>query len=35
MPYPRHSWGPTEALRLPGERGWRLPETDGESDGGA
>jgi glucose-6-phosphate 1-dehydrogenase len=24
--YPRGSWGPAEALRLPGERGWRLPD---------
>ena len=25
--YPRGSWGPAEALRLPTERGWRLPES--------
>ena len=25
--YPRGSWGPIEALRIPGERGWRLPES--------
>ena len=24
--YPRRSWGPAEALGLPGERGWRLPD---------
>jgi len=26
--YPRHSWGPVEALRLPGSRGWRLPDSE-------
>ena len=26
--YPRHSWGPDEALRLPGSRGWRLPDSE-------
>jgi glucose-6-phosphate 1-dehydrogenase len=26
LPYPQGSWGPDEALRLPGERGWRLPD---------
>jgi glucose-6-phosphate 1-dehydrogenase len=25
--YPRGSWGPSEALGLPGERGWRLPDS--------
>ncbi|WP_308284398.1 glucose-6-phosphate dehydrogenase [Pseudonocardia oceani] len=25
--YPRGSWGPAEALRIPGERGWRLPDS--------
>lgn len=25
--YPRGSWGPSEALRLPTERGWRLPDS--------
>jgi glucose-6-phosphate 1-dehydrogenase len=25
--YPRHSWGPKEALELPGRRGWRVPEA--------
>lgn len=25
--YPRGAWGPSEALRLPGERGWRLPDS--------
>lgn len=25
--YPRGSWGPSGALRLPGERGWRLPDS--------
>jgi glucose-6-phosphate 1-dehydrogenase len=25
--YPRGSWGPREALQLPGERGWRLPDS--------
>jgi glucose-6-phosphate 1-dehydrogenase len=24
--YPRASWGPADALKLPGERGWRLPD---------
>jgi glucose-6-phosphate 1-dehydrogenase len=24
--YPRRSWGPAEALLIPGERGWRLPD---------
>ena len=26
--YPRHSWGPDEALRLPASRGWRLPDSE-------
>ncbi|MCW2718586.1 glucose-6-phosphate dehydrogenase [Pseudonocardia sp.] len=26
LPYEKGSWGPQEALDLPGERGWRLPE---------
>jgi glucose-6-phosphate 1-dehydrogenase len=26
QPYPRGSWGPAQALRLPTERGWRLPD---------
>jgi glucose-6-phosphate 1-dehydrogenase len=26
LPYAQGSWGPAEALELPGERGWRLPE---------
>ncbi|BBY27708.1 glucose-6-phosphate dehydrogenase [Mycolicibacterium sediminis] len=26
LPYPQGSWGPDEALRLPGPRGWRLPD---------
>jgi glucose-6-phosphate 1-dehydrogenase len=25
--YPRRSWGPAQALRIPGERGWRLPDS--------
>jgi glucose-6-phosphate 1-dehydrogenase len=25
--YPRGSWGPLEALRIPGPRGWRLPDS--------
>jgi glucose-6-phosphate 1-dehydrogenase len=25
--YPRHSWGPPAALKLPSERGWRLPDS--------
>jgi glucose-6-phosphate 1-dehydrogenase len=25
--YPRGSWGPKEALDIPGESGWRLPES--------
>ena len=25
--YPHGSWGPSEALRLPGDRGWRLPDS--------
>ncbi|MDT7567956.1 MAG: glucose-6-phosphate 1-dehydrogenase, partial [Pseudonocardiales bacterium] len=25
-PYQRRSWGPDAALRIPGERGWRLPD---------
>lgn len=24
--YPRGSWAPGEALGIPGERGWRLPD---------
>ncbi len=27
-PYPKGSWGPDAALRLPGEIGWRLPNGD-------
>ncbi len=27
LPYAQGSWGPQEALELPGERGWRLPEN--------
>ncbi|GAA3063059.1 glucose-6-phosphate dehydrogenase [Pseudonocardia yunnanensis] len=27
MHYPRGSWGPREALRLPAEHGWRLPDS--------
>jgi glucose-6-phosphate 1-dehydrogenase len=26
LPYAQGAWGPAEALELPGERGWRLPE---------
>ncbi len=26
LPYAQGSWGPEEALELPGERGWRLPQ---------
>ena len=26
-PYPKGSWGPDEALTLPGTRGWRLPDA--------
>ncbi|WP_130799604.1 glucose-6-phosphate dehydrogenase [Streptomyces otsuchiensis] len=26
LPYARGGWGPQEALDLPGERGWRVPE---------
>jgi glucose-6-phosphate 1-dehydrogenase len=26
LPYAKGSWGPDAALRLPGERGWRVPE---------
>jgi glucose-6-phosphate 1-dehydrogenase len=26
LPYAKGSWGPEAALRLPGERGWRVPE---------
>jgi glucose-6-phosphate 1-dehydrogenase len=26
LPYAQGSWGPDAALRLPGERGWRVPE---------
>jgi glucose-6-phosphate 1-dehydrogenase len=25
--YPRGSWGPSEALRIPGGNGWRLPDS--------
>jgi glucose-6-phosphate 1-dehydrogenase len=25
--YPRGSWGPSEALRIPGWNGWRLPDS--------
>jgi glucose-6-phosphate 1-dehydrogenase len=25
--YPRRSWGPREALQLPGQRGWRVPDA--------
>ncbi|MGA2014986.1 MAG: glucose-6-phosphate dehydrogenase, partial [Solirubrobacteraceae bacterium] len=28
-PYPRGSWGPERALRLPGPLGWRLPDDAG------
>ncbi|MYS22283.1 glucose-6-phosphate 1-dehydrogenase [Streptomyces sp. DvalAA-14] len=31
LPYAVGSWGPKEALRLAGERGWRLPEAGGAS----
>jgi hypothetical protein len=27
LPYARGSWGPEEALALPGPRGWRLPDA--------
>jgi glucose-6-phosphate 1-dehydrogenase len=27
LPYAQGSWGPDEALRLPGPRGWRLPDA--------
>jgi glucose-6-phosphate 1-dehydrogenase len=29
QPYPRGSWGPEAALRLPCGPGWRLPDNDG------
>lgn len=31
QPYEKGSWGPESAVKLPGERGWRLP--DRHSDG--
>jgi glucose-6-phosphate 1-dehydrogenase len=32
-PYPKGSWGPEAALKLPGEIGWRLPDGDGDGGG--
>ena len=34
-PVPRGSWGPPEALQIPGPRGWRLPDSSTPGIAGA